>query len=118
MQNERLAAVSNTKDGETQTMSVVVSPSPLSLLKAFFNKNRMLSTDAINLAYRSIRGFKYDVKLFNQDKEIVCNVKVTAGRHISSITDLSEVSGVGSSEYLAKVNAFELFVSNVEMFPE
>ena len=103
---------------QTQTEHVLISPSPLSMIKECIDKNRGGSRDSVDLAYRSVRDLKCNISFVPSSLGVLCEVKIVKGKNIMKYHGLLEFTGFGESEQESKVAAFSTFLSSVSTFIE
>ena len=107
-----------TTDQLTQTKPVVISPTPLTILKSNLEKNRMGAASVVQKVYQSIKELKCDIKYSSEESIVKCNVTILKGRNILSYPILTHFSGDGHSEQESLVNAFANFVLSVSNYQE
>ena len=107
-----------TTDQLTQTKPVVISPTPLTILKSNLDKNRMGAASVVQKVYQSIKELKCDIKYSSEESIVKCNVTILKGRNILSYPILTHFSGDGHSEQESLVDAFANFVLSVSNYQE
>ena len=107
-----------TPDQSTQTKQVVISPTPLTILKNNLEKNRMGAASVVQQVYQSIKELKCEFKYSSKESIVKCNVTILKGRNILSYPILTHFSGEGNSEQESLVDAFANFVLSVGNYQE
>ena len=107
-----------TNDQFTQTKPVVISPTPLTILKNNLEKNRMGAASVVQQVYQSIKELKCDINYRSEESIVKCKVTIVKGRNIQSYPILTHFSGEGSSEQESLVDAFANFVLSVSNYQE
>ena len=107
-----------TTDQLTQTKTVVISPTPLTILKSNLEKNRMGAASVVQQVYQSIKELKCDINYRSEESIVKCKVTIVKGRNIQSYPILKHFSGEGSSEQESLVDAFANFVLSVSNYEE
>ena len=101
---------------QTQTDNVVVSKSPLSVLKDELVKHESLG--AVHQAYKSIKNLKCSEMFTKHSVNVTCNVEIIRGNHIMKYPVLTHFHGDGATEKEAKFAAFAYFVSSLLKYGE
>ena len=103
---------------QIQTDRVILSPTPLSVIKSNLEKNMNEGMDATDRVYKSIRDLKCKLSYSKSENNIICRVDIAMGRNISQYPQLMHFAGEGHSEQVSKVRAFENFISSLYVFSD
>lgn len=101
------------QDQATQTDSVEISRTSLSVLRENLDKNKTQSISTVDLVYKSIRDLKCLLSYSEVNVGFKCDVKIIKGKHVMKCPDLINFSGQGNSQSEAKKAAFANFVDIV-----
>ena len=98
----------------TQTDPVIISPTPLSVIKAGLERNKNVTSSAVGVVHKTIRDLKYLVTFTKvADNISKCEVQITKGHNIMKYPQLTQFVGLGNSESQAKIAAFDHFILSV-----
>ena len=98
---------------QTQTDSVLISLTPLSIIKNCMDQNRGRSRDCVDLVYRSVRDIKCNISYVPSNSGVKCEVEIVKGKNIMNYHHLLKFSGMAQSDKESKLSAFSAFVSSV-----
>ena len=101
---------------QTQTDRVVISPTPLAIVKENLKKNE--GPNSVDKVYKSVKELKCNMTFSESSSGLKCEVEIVRGKNISSYPLLCHFIGVGKNRHEAKVAAFSNFVSAVVQYQE
>ena len=111
-------STSSSIDQQTQTKNVVISPTPLSVIKDSLDRNRSSTSSASDLVYKSIRDLKCAVSYVYSGANVRCEVEITRGKNILKYPQLTHFAGEGACELESKSAAFQNFILSVSGFSD